>query len=551
VSVYERRPWLARYPQGLARTLRREHDSPAAAFAAAVRAAPGAAAIRYFGTTLSWSELDHASDAVAALLVARGFAPGDRLALCLQNDPAFVIGLLGAWKAGGVAALVSPMSKQRELEFAVADYAPTALLALDDLYEEVIRAVLARPGNTVHTVITASPLDGQPQPDGRLFDGAVARRPGDTLDLGALVASYAGSPPALVPPRPDEVAVLAPSSGTTGAPKAAMLTHGSLAHNAQTYRDWTGLRPGEPILATAPLFHVTGLVGAVLLAFVLRSPLVLTHRFHPGVVLDAVRAHRPAFTVAAVTAYIALADEPGTGPADLASLRLRLCGGSPLPPEVADRIEAELGGYLHNVYGQTESSSPTHMVPPGLRAPVHPDTGVLSVGLPVFDTAVTVLDEGRPVPVGEIGELMTSGPQIAPGYWRRPAETAEVFTAAGMRTGDVGLMDPDGWFYVVDRSTDLINAAGYKVWPHEVEQVLTQHPAVREAAVVAIADDYRGQSTRAYVALQPGTGATEVELIEYCRRQMAAYKYPREVEIVTALPRTATGKLMRRALRGR
>ncbi|MEV1291455.1 AMP-binding protein [Pseudonocardia sp. NPDC049635] len=546
------RPWLASYPPHLRRSRRREHDSALAVFRAAVKAAPAAAAVHYFDTGLTWTDLDRASDALAALLLDRGFAPGDRLALCLQNDPAFVVGLLAAWKARGVAALISPMSKQRELEFTLGDYEPAALLALDDLYEDVVRGVLARADTNVRTVVTTSPLSALSRPDRRIFEGATPRRPGDTLDLTALVASYSGPPPPHVPPAPDDLAVLAPSSGTTGEPKAAMLTHGSLAFNARTYRDWTGLRVGEPVLATAPVFHVTGLVGAVLLAALLRSPLILTHRFHPGVVLDAVRRHRPAFTVAPVTAYIALADDPAVSASDLRSLRLRYSGGSPLVPDVVDRLEAELGGYLHNVYGQTESSSPTHMVPPGVRAPVHADTRALSVGLPVFDTDVAVVgDDGRPLPAGEIGELVTTGPQIGPGYWRRPQETAEVFTRAGMRTGDVGFMDDRGWFYVVDRSTDLINAAGYKVWPYEVEQVLTDHPAVLEAAVVAIADDYRGQSTRAYVALRPGRSATEMELIEFCRLRMAAYKYPREVEIVGALPRTATGKLMRRALRGR
>ncbi|MBC3191865.1 AMP-binding protein [Pseudonocardia sp. C8] len=550
MNVYDRRPWSARYPPHVSRTLRREHDSVLAMFTAAARSAPDAPAVHYFDATSSWADIDRASDAVAALLRARGFAPGDRLALCLQNDPAFVVGLVAAWKAGGIASLISPMSKKRELRSALQDHAPAALLALDDLYEDVIREVLAAGDTDVRTVITCSPLDGRTRTDRRLFDGAARRRPADTLDLDALVAAYSGTPLPYRPPAAHDVAVLAPTSGTTGEPKAAMLTHGGLAFNAQTYRDWTGLRSGEPVLAMAPVFHVTGLVGAVLLAFLLRSPLVLTHRFHPGVVRDAVRERRPSFAVAPITAYIALADEPGTTPEDLRSLRLRYSGGSPLLPEVADRLEAALGGYIHNIYGQTESCSPTHMVPPGVRAPVHADTGTLSVGLPVSDTAVTVVDDdGRPLPIGEIGELITSGPQIAPGYWRRPEETATVFTGAGMRTGDVGFMDEHGWFYVVDRSTDLINAAGYKIWPHEVEQVLTTHAAVREAAVVAIPDDYRGQSTRAYVALRPGCTATEIDLIDYCRRRMAAYKYPREVEIVNALPRTATGKVMRRALR--
>ncbi|MCE0763030.1 AMP-binding protein [Pseudonocardia kujensis] len=546
------RPWLAHYPAGRPASVTVEFESALALFTAAVAAAPDAPAVCYFGRTLSWAELDRASDALASLLVSRGFAPGDRLALYLQNDPAFVVGLLAAWKARGIAALVSPMSKRDELDLALRDFAPAALLALDDLYEDVARGVLQQGDVGVHTVVTVSPSDEQDRGDPRVFEGMSRRRPADTLDLYALVGSFSGPGPQPAAPARSDVAVLAPTSGTTGEPKAAMLTHGNLAFNAQTYRDWTGLRPGEPVLAMAPVFHVTGLVAGILVAFLLRSPLVLTHRFHPAVVLDAIRECRPVFAVAPITAYIALAEEPALAPGDLSSLRLAYSGGSPILPEVADRLETVLGRYIHNVYGQTEASSPTHMVPPGTRAPVDPETGVLSVGLPVFDTMVRVVDDrGATLPPGRIGELVTDGPQVAPGYWRRPDETALAFVDGALKTGDVGFMDADGWFYVVDRSTDLINAAGYKVWPHEVEQVLATHPAVQEAAVVAIADDYRGQSTRAYVALRPEASATEVELIEYCRGRMAAYKYPREIEIVHALPRSVTGKLLRRELRRR
>lgn len=551
MSLDDEQPWLTRLSRPSRTTELVELESPLELFAAAVEADPDAAAVHYFGTTTTWAQLDHASDALASLLLARGFGAGDRLALCLQNDPAFVTGLVAAWKARGIAALISPMSKEREFEFALRDYGPTALLALDDIYEHVARDVLLQGDIGVHMVITTSSLDDQSRIDPRLFRSAVRRRPGDTLDLNTLVASFSGPPPAWSAPAPSDTAVLAPTSGTTGRPKAAVLTHRNLAFNTRTYRDWTGLQVGEPILAMAPVFHVTGLVGGILLAFILRSPLVLTHRFHAGVVLDAIREWRPAFTVAPITAYIALADEKDRT-VDLESFRLVCSGGAPIVPAVVDRLESVLGQYIHNVYGQTESTSPTHMVPAGVRAPVDERTGALSVGIPVFDTMVRILDhDGRPLPPGAIGELVTAGPQIAPGYWKRPDETTAAFVDGAFKTGDVGFMDEDGWFYVLDRTTDLINAAGYKVWPHEVEQVLETHPAVQEAAVVPISDDYRGQSTRAYVALRPGTAATEAELIDHCRRGMAAYKYPREVELVHALPRSATGKLLRRELRRR
>ncbi len=548
-TTYDARPWLATYPTASPRTITPEHATPLTMVRRHAVQRPDAPALHYFDATLSWAGLDAASDAVAALLVSRGFRPGDRLGLYLQNDPAFVIGLLAAWKAGGIAAALSPMSKAQELDALLRDCTPVALLALDDLYDEVAGPLLSTGEHGVHTVLTASALDGQQRSDPRTFAGTTRRDLPDTLDLYAVVGA---GRPFTAGPLPDaaDPAVLAYTSGTTGVPKGAMITHGNLAFNAQTYRDLIGLQPGEPILALSPVFHVTGLVGGVLLALLLGSPLVLTHRFHPRVTMDAIRERRPAYAIASVTAFLALVDEGGSVPEDFDSFRQLSTGGAPLEPEVADRLEERLGRYLHNMYGQTETTSPSHAVPAGLRAPVDEATGALSVGLPVFDTVARVVDEsGDEVAAGDIGEIVTAGPQVVPGYWDNPAATAAAMPTGEFHTGDVGFMDADGWFFVVDRRNDMINAAGYKVWPREVEVVLQQHPAVREVAVVGIPDDYRGESVKAFVALRAAAEVSENELVDYCRERLAAYKYPREVELVARLPRTLTGKVLRRQLR--
>ncbi|SDU57620.1 class I adenylate-forming enzyme family protein [Gordonia westfalica] len=545
MNAYEGRLWLAHYPSGLADHLDLEFGSPLEMFDAALASAPDDPAVRYFGATLSWADLDAASDALAHVLQTHGFATGDRLGIAVQNGPAILLGLLAAWKTGGVAALISPMYKRSEFRRALDDFTPSALLVLDDVLAEVTDEVTG----SVDLVITVSPLDFAGNDDvQRVFE--VSRVPAaGTVGLLDVIATGSRDVTRQAT-APDDIAVLAPTSGTTGPPKGAKLTHRNLAFSAQAYRDWTGLQTGEPILCMSPIFHVTGLVGSVMLALSLRSPLILTHRFDAGLVLDAVRTWRPAFSVAAITAYIALADHPDASPEAMSSLRLRYSGGAPVLPEVAERLSERLGGMIHNVYGQTESTSPTHMVPPGAHAPVDPETGALSVGLPIFDTMARVVDEsGEPVPPGTFGEIVTAGPQIAAGYWGQADDAGSALRDGEMRTGDVGFMDADGWFYVIDRSNDLINAAGYKIWPFEIEQVLQSHPAVLETAVVGIPDDYRGESTRAYVALQPGAEVTATELIEFCRERMAAYKYPREIEIVGALPRSATGKLLRRELR--
>src|SRR5690606_13353471 len=203
------------------------------------------------------------------------------------------------------------------------------------------------------------------------------------------------------------------------------------------------------------------------------------------------------------------------------------------------------------IYGLTEATGPTHAVPLGGDTPVDPASGALSVGVPVPDTELWVVDDdGREAPPGAPGELAVRGPQVVAGYWGRPEDTAAAMPEGRLHTGDVGFMRPDGWCFVVDRKKDMINAAGYKVWPREVEDVLYEHPAVREAAVVGMPDEYRGESVKAFVSLRPGTTATAEELIAHCKSRMAAYKYPRQVEIMDDIPRTATGKLLRRSLRG-
>jgi long-chain acyl-CoA synthetase len=550
VSVYTDRPWLSLYPEGQPADITPEHATVLEVFEASLAAAPDAVAIRYFDGVLTFADLDAASDALAVGLAEAGFAPGDRMGLYVQNDPAFVIGLLGAWKAGGAAVAINPMNKARELTYLLTDSGATALLCLEELYTSVARDVL--PGTQVRTVVTCSALDRQSRDDPRVLGDVKRDRPEGTLDLEELVATHAGREPAPASLTGDDVAILTYTSGTTGVPKGAMNTHANMVFNACAYRDWMRLTPDDSVLGVAPLFHITGLVGHVAVALLVPCPLVLAHRFHPEVVLEAIREHRPTFTVGSITVFIALSGGPGVGREDFASLRTIYSGGAPIAPAVTDSFEEKTGRYIHNIYGLTETNSPSHAVPLGRRAPVDPNSGALSVGVPVYNTVVRILGEdGAELPPGEVGEIVTSGPQVVPGYWGKPEATAESLPGGELRTGDVGFMDEQGWFYLVDRKKDMINAAGYKVWPREVEDVLYGHPAVREAAVVGVPDEYRGESVKAFVSLKPGSSVTPEEVIAFARERMAAYKYPRTVEIVEELPKTTTGKILRRELRDR
>jgi len=225
-------------------------------------------------------------------------------------------------------------------------------------------------------------------------------------------------------------------------------------------------------------------------------------------------------------------------------------GGAPIAPAVNDAFRVSTRVYIHNIYGLTETNSPTHAVPLGAGAPVDPVSGALSIGVPVFGLTARILDDGgAEAPVGQIGEIAVSGPQVIPGYWNRPEESAAALPGGELRTGDVGFMDADGWFYLVDRKKDMINASGYKIWPREVEDLLYPHPAVREVAVIGVPDPGRGETVKAFVSLKAGASVTPEEFIAHGRETMAAYKYPRFVEIIDELPKTTTGKILRRQLR--
>jgi len=505
----------------------------------------------YFDAPITAATVDSESDALAAALAGRGLGRGDRIALYLQNMPQFVIGLLAAWKLGATAVPVNPMLKERELRYVLSDSGARAIISLQDLWNEV--AAKAAAGTDVEVAITTSPLDylgGQEVPPPLAGIGR-ALTPG-ALDLAELLREHAGARPASVTLGPDEVALLTYTSGTTGEPKGAMNTHGNVTFNATVYRDWIGLTSDDVVLAGAPLFHITGLIGHVAVAMLVPMPLVLGYRFEPATIGRLAERHRCTFTPMAITAFTALLNDPAIRQCDLSSLAKVYSGGAPIAPSIVERFEREVGPYIHNIYGLTETTSPSHAVPFGRRAPVDPGSGALSIGVPVFNTVARIIDDdGREVPPGGIGEIAIRGPMVVPGYWRKPEATQRALPDAELRTGDVGCMDPDGWFYLVDRKKDMIVASGFKVWPREVEDTLLRHPAVREAAVIGVSDEYRGETVWAYVSLRAGESATPEELIAFCRQELAAYKYPRRVEVLDDLPKTPTGKLLRRELRDR
>lgn len=547
-----RHPWTRWYPATVDADLRSEHDSMLDAWEVHATRRPDDAAVHYLGATLTFEQVDRAAAALASGLESLGVGPGDRVAVYLQNDPQWLVVMLAAWRLGAVPVAVNPMLREAELRHHLQDAEPSVVVCLESLHD-VVAAVAA--DVAIGTVVTTHPLDLTP---GAEVPAALAEAVGRPREVdGAvswrrLLAEHDGRRPERAPSSPSDIGVLTYTSGTTGRSKGAMNLHGALLHSSLVYTRWWDLRPGDDvIMGLAPVFHITGIVACLGVHVVSGAPLVLLHRFDTEVTLEAIAHHRATFMIAASTAFIALSNHEAAGRLDVSSLTKTPSGGAPVGRALVDRVRAATGWDLRGAYGLTETTSPCHLGPLDVDAPVDPESGALAVGVPVPGAEVRIVDPetGADLPPGSAGEIVVRGPMVVPGYWQLPEESAHAVRDGWFHTGDVGKETEDGWLFVVDRLKDMINAGGYKIFPRDVEDVLYQHPAVREASVVGVADEYRGETVRAFVSLVDGARVEEAELIAFCKERMAAYKYPRSVVILSELPKTTSGKILRRRLR--
>jgi long-chain acyl-CoA synthetase len=516
-------------------------------FERAARERPGEPAFLYFETAIGVDEAARRAHALAAALRGElGLRPGDRVAVMLQNVPQFPIAVHAVWRCGAVVTSVNPMNKERELRHQLTDSGARFVFCLESLYPVV---AAAREGTAVEQVVTVSELDLLEAVPAALAGHERHECPG-AIPFERLCEGSAAEQAVEV--DLDAPAFVTYTSGTTGLPKGAINSHRAVIHSAEAMIAWGSLGPGDVTVALAPLFHITGLVCHLATASASGTPLLLLHRFDAGEVLRLVERWRGSYAIGPLTAYIAMLDHPDIGERDLSSLTKVASGGAPVYASVVERWEAATGTYMHSAYGLTETAAPSHLVPFGSPAPADPETGALSIGRPIADTdsRVAALEGGEAAP-GEEGEILIRGPGVTRGYWQRPEETAAALEDGWLHTGDVGKRDAEGWFYLVDRIKDMINVSGYKVWPREVEDALFRHPAVAEASVVGAPDDYRGEIPVAYVVRREGATLGEGEVIAHCREQLAVYKSPRRVVFVEEIPKTLTGKALRRELRER
>ena len=555
------KPWLAHYDANVAPSLQPYPDKTLLDYLAPLAREHGSKpALLFKGTSVSYAQLDAGSRAFAAALAAMGVHPGDRVALVLPNCPQFFIAEFGAWKAGAVVCPVNPTYTERELEVALNATEAEVVVALTPFYR---RLKEIQPRTRVRRVIATSIKEYLPPLLRLLFTLFKEKKDGHRISIVEgdswfqdLLRRHRAAPPPSITVGPDDRAVILASGGTTGTPKGVVGLHRHyIAAGLQLY-EWTksAKRPwDDAIMLPLPLFHVYANVGVQPLAFIGPNPLsLIPNPRDVNDLLKTIRQVKPAFFNGVPTLYTAILNHPDVhaGKIDLSSIKLCFSGAAALMSETKRQFEALTHSRLIEGYSLTE----------GMMAccvnPVQGTNKPGSIGVPLPDVEVRIVDADdaeRIMPVDEVGEMLLRAPQHMVEYWNNPAETAETLRTRGpggpwVHTGDLARMDADGFIFIVDRKKDMLKTSGFQVWPREIEEVLTTHPAVLEAGVAGVPNATKGEVAHAWVVLKADRSATAEELRAFCRERLAPYKVPAHVEFRTELPKTMVGKVLRRAL---
>jgi long-chain acyl-CoA synthetase len=549
--------WIQQYDSGVPSTCEYPSWTVPDLLRQSARRFPDSQALLFYGTRISYAELDDFASRFAIALRALGVNEGDRVALLLPNIPQTVIAYYGALKAGAVVVPTNPLYVEREIQTQVLDSGSETLITLDLFYPR-IRPVRAQTGLLRRIIVTRVP-DFLPPLKKLLYtlkawwthrSISVPREEFvyDFLQLlGSVPPLNGDNPPFLPPVTPDDLAQLQYTGGTTGTPKGAMLTHRNVVVNALQGRYWfPELREAREIfIGVIPFFHCYGLSTCQNLAVASGCPIILLPRFHADEVVKTIHRHRVTMFSGVPMMFALINEFPKAARYDLRSLRVCLSGASPLPATVQEQFQRLTGARISEGYGLSEAGPATHCNP--IRRP-HPKG---SFGLPFPDTEAKIVDMEtglRELPHGQAGELIVRGPQVMRGYWNNEEETRAVLRDGWLYTGDIAWRDENGFFFFVDRKKDTIKSRGETVYPCEVEYVLGQHPAVKDAVVVGIPHQIYGESIKAYVVTKDGQSVTEQALIEHCSKSLARFKVPAAIEFRAALPRTVIGKVLRRTL---
>jgi long-chain acyl-CoA synthetase len=554
----QEKPWFKSYPPNMPKTIRYPLTPLHKLLETAAEKHPTHPAIHFMGKTITYQELDETVDHFAAALAKLGVKQGDRVALYLPNIPQYIITFYATSKIGAINTAVSPLYRERELEYQINDSGAETLIYLDLLHPlvEKIRDKVKLKNRIVASI-------GEYLPSAkRIVGGLLGKVPKHKIppDAGVhqfkpLLESVLPNPPDVeIDPRDDLVA-LQYTGGTTGTPKGAMLTHYNLVSNAVCCAYWLygqdapNVEDKDVFLTALPLFHIYGMTTAMNAPIYMAGTMVMLPRPEPLEVLKAIQNQKVTVYCGVPTLYSQLIDHPDIKKYSLKTVRFCISGSAPLPPEVQKRFMELSGGVLVEGYGLTESSPVTHSNP---LDPTLKTVKIGSIGLPWPDTDAKIVDVQtgtKELAMGEDGELIIKGPQIMKGYWNLPDETKEVLREGWLYTGDIAKIDQDGYFYITDRKKDLIKYKGYSVYPREIEDVLYEHPAVKLCAVVGKPDKKAGEIPKAYIVFKEGASVTEDEVKTYVNAKVAPYKAIREIEIRKELPMTPVGKVLRRTLR--
>jgi long-chain acyl-CoA synthetase len=544
------KPWLSHWPKGVPQSVEYPEISIGEMLRASALKAPKNPALYFQSNQLTYGDVDALVDRFAEALQDLGVRKGDRVALYLPNIPQFIIAYYGVLRIGAVVVAVSSLYKERELGHILDDSGAKIIVVWDRLYSSV-QSVKERTGldQIIATNVENYSLGktSTSSTKNQKFDP-------DTYDMGSLMMGKRGNPRGTEIKPKEDIALLQYTGGTTGTPKGAMLTHYNLIVNAVQFATWLQMQPGLDVhLSVLPFYHIYGMTTSMNSPIYTRSPMILAADPRDlQAILEAAEKHRPTIFCGVPTTYITIINQPDIQKYDLRSIKVCISGASSLPGQVQKRFEELTGGRLVEGYGLTETSPVTHMNPLDDRS----KNRIGSIGIPISDTEAKIVDLETgmsSLAAGEVGELVVRGPQVMLGYWNNPAETNMVLRDGWLYTGDLATMDRDGYFHLVDRKKDVINVSGFKVWPREVEDILYEHPVVKEAAVVGVPDSESGEAVKAFIVLKEDNQekTSPEEIMDFCRERIASYKAPKIVDFRDELPKTPVGKILRRELRPR
>ena len=534
---YQAKPWLKHYADGVTEEIEFEELCLPDILERAAKRYPDKDALIFKEDKMSFKELKDKVDRLATCLSGFGIKKGDSVAILLPNLSPCVISYYAILRIGAIVVMNNPLYSDRELEHQLNDSGAKALITMDIFGNRMIDL---RQKTGIKQIIYTSVL------------GTEVKPAEDVYEWEDILSKTSPSPPA-VELSFDDVAMYQYTGGTTGVSKGAMLTHRNLSCNVQQLASWLisplkgGLKEGQGIsLSAPPFFHAFGLTAAMNSSIYLGWTQVMIPRPQPDQLLEAIGKFKPTFIFLVPTMYIGILNHPDFDKVDMKSIKFCGSGAAALPVEVIEKIQKKTGSPLMEGYGMTEASPITHVNPfGGLRKPG-------SVGVPIQNTLSRIVDlkDGiTPVPVGEVGEIVFKGPQVMKGYLNMPDETAKALKGGWLHSGDLGKMDEDGYFYVVDRKKDMVVSGGYNVYPKEIEDVYLEHPKVAEAAAIGVPHPTRGEQVKLMLVLKEGENATEEEMIKYCSDKLAKYKWPTMLEFRSELPKSAVGKILKHVLR--